>query len=84
MKEAALGGEIRTPTTTGAVMLKIPKGSNTGDTLRLKGKGVKARKGPGDEFVRLKVVMPKAPDAELDSFLAGWTPPASYDPRKEM
>ena len=65
-------------------MLKIPKRSNTGDTLRLKGKGVKARGGAGDEFVRLKVVMPKEPDAELDAFLAGWTPPSSYDPRKEM
>lgn len=84
VKEAALGGEVRTPTTTGAVMLKIPKGSSTGDTMRLKGKGVKARKGAGDELVRLKVVMPKEPDAELDSFLAGWTPKPSYDPRKEM
>jgi DnaJ-class molecular chaperone len=84
VKEAALGGEIRTPTTTGSVMLKIPKGSNAGDTLRLKGKGVKSRRGAGDELVRLKVVMPKEPDAELDSFLAGWTPPSSYDPRREM
>ena len=84
IKEAALGGEVRAPTTTGGVMLKIPKRSNTGDTLRLKGKGVKARGGAGDEFVRLKVVMPKAPDAALDSFLAGWTPPSSYDPRREM
>ena len=84
VKEAALGGEVRTPTTTGGVMLKIPKGSNTGDTLRLRGKGVKSRKGAGDELVRLKVVMPKEPDAELDSFLAGWTPKPGYDPRKEM
>jgi len=84
VKEAALGGEVRAPTTTGGVMLKIPRGSNTGDTLRLRGKGVKTRKGTGDERVRLKVVMPKEPDAELDSFLAGWTPAVSYDPRKEM
>ncbi len=84
VKEAALGGEVRTPTTTGSVMLKIPKLSNTGDVLRLRGKGVKAKTGAGDELVRLKVVMPKEPDAALNSFLAGWTPPASYDPRKEM
>ena len=45
---------------------------------------MKTRRGAGDELVRLKVVMPKEPDAELDSFLAGWTPPASYDPRREM
>jgi DnaJ-class molecular chaperone len=84
VKEAALGGEVRTPTTTGSVMLRIPKQSNTGDTLRLRGKGVKAKAGAGDELVKLKVVMPKTPDAALDAFLADWTPPASYDPRKEM
>jgi DnaJ-class molecular chaperone len=84
VKEAALGGEVRAPTTTGSVMLRVPKGSNTGDTLRLRGKGVKARGKTGDELVKLKVVMPKTPDAELDAFLEGWTPPASYDPRREM
>jgi DnaJ-class molecular chaperone len=84
VKEAALGAEVRAPTTTGSVMLRVPKGSNTGDTLRLKGKGVKRRRGAGDEFVKLKVVMPKPPDAELDAFLERWTPPPSYDPRREM
>ncbi len=84
LKEAALGGEVRAPTTTGSVMLKIPKGSDSGDVLRLKGKGVKRRHGSGDELVTLKVAMPKAPDAELDAFLSKWTPPSSYDPRKEM
>jgi DnaJ-class molecular chaperone len=84
LKEAALGAEVRAPTTTGSVMLKVPKHSNTGDTLRLRGKGVKRRHRAGDEFVKLKVVMPAEPNAELDAFLKGWTPPTSYDPRKEM
>ncbi len=84
IKEAALGGEVRAPTTTGGVMLKIPKGSNTGDRLRLRGKGVKTKSGAGDEFVKLKVVMPKEAEAALETFLAGWTPPASYDPRRGM
>jgi DnaJ-class molecular chaperone len=84
LKEAALGGEVRAPTTTGSVMLKVPKHSNTGDTLRLRGKGVKRRHRAGDEFIKLKVVMPAEPNAELDAFLKGWTPPASYDPRREM
>ncbi len=80
IKEAALGGEVRAPTTTGSVMLRIPKGSNSGDTLRLKGKGVKVRGRAGDEFVRLKVVMPKAPDPELESLLAKWAPPTNTIP----
>jgi DnaJ-class molecular chaperone len=84
VKEAALGAEVKTPTTTGSVMLKIPKRSNTGDVLRLRGKGVKTRARAGDELVKLKVMMPTEAEPELDVFLADWKPPASYDPRKEM
>jgi len=84
VKEAALGGEVRAPTTTGSVMLKIPKRSNTGDVLRLRGKGVKKRDGAGDELVKLKVMMPTEPEPELEAFLAGWKPSLTYDPRKEM
>jgi len=84
VKEAALGAEVRTPTTTGSVMLKIPKRSNTGDVLRLRGKGVKTRARAGDELVKLKVMMPTGAEPELDAFLANWKPAAPYDPRKEM
>ena len=84
VKEAALGAEVRAPTTTGSVMLKIPKRSNTGDMLRLRGKGVKKRDGAGDELVKLKVVMPTEAEPELEAFLANWTPSSNYDPRKEL
>ena len=84
VKEAALGAEVRTPTTTGSVMLKIPKRSNTGDVLRLRGKGVKTHARAGDELVKLKVMMPTEAEPELDAFLADWKPSAAYDPRKEM
>ena len=84
LPEAVLGAEVRAPTPGGSVVLKVPKGSNTGDVLRLKGKGVKRRDGAGDELVKLKVMMPPAPNAELEAFLSGWKPPEAYDPRKEM
>ena len=84
VKEAALGAEVRTPTTTGSVMLKVPKRSNAGDVLRLRGKGVKKRDGAGDELVKLRVTMPTQPEPELEAFLADWTPASNYDPRKEM
>ena len=84
LKEAALGGEVRAPTPTGSVMLKIPKRSNTGDVLRIRGKGVKKRDGAGDELVKLKVMMPTEPEPELEAFIAGWKPSPTYDPRKEM
>ncbi|MDE2445972.1 MAG: DnaJ domain-containing protein [Alphaproteobacteria bacterium] len=81
IKEAALGGPVKVPTSTGSVMLNIPKASNTGALLRLKGKGVA---GKGDQFVKLKIVLPQMPDAALNDFLSDWSPDASYDPRKEM
>jgi len=84
LKEAVLGGEVRAPTPTGSVMLKVPKRSNTGDVLRLKGKGVRTGRRAGDEMIRLKIMTPTEPDPELERFLADWTPPAGYDPRKGM
>ena len=84
VKEAALGAEVRAPTTTGSVFLKVPKRSNTGDVLRLKGKGVKRRDAAGDELVKLRVMMPTEPEPELEAFLASWSPLPNYDPRKEM
>lgn len=83
ISEAILGGKVKAPTTTGAVMVTVPKGSSTGSTLRLKGKGVARRDGShGDELIKLKVMTPPAPDAELDAFLSKWTP--NYDPRRDM
>ena len=84
IKEAALGAEVRAPTTTGRVMLRIPKRSNSGDMLRLRGKGVKRRSGAGDELVKLRVAMPTEAEPELEAFLTNWTPASAYDPRKEL
>lgn len=84
LAEAALGGRIKVPTPTGPVLLTVPKGSNTGSTLRLKGKGVPRRGSYGDEFVKLKVMLPTEPNPELEAFLSKWTPGTSYDPRGDM
>ncbi len=81
IKEAALGGPVRTPTATGAVMLNIPANANFGTQLRLKGKGVAGR---GDQIVKLRIVMPEAPDAKLNEFLKDWQPVTSDDPRREI
>jgi len=84
VKEAVLGARIRVPTPTGPVMVIVPKGSNTGTILRLKGKGVSRQGGHGDELIKLKVMLPPGPNPELESFLADWAPGTSYDPRKDM
>lgn len=84
LTEAVLGSRVRVPTPAGAVTLTIPKGSNTGAVLRLKGKGVPRPGSHGDELVRLKVILPSQPDAELEAFLATWKPETNYDPRRDM
>src|SRR5208283_748333 len=82
--EAALGAEVKAQTPSGHVLLKIPKGSNTGTVLRLKGKGVSRGERRGDELVRLQVMMPTQPEPELEAFLSSWRPATRYDPRREM
>jgi curved DNA-binding protein len=59
---AILGGKIEVPTLTGTVKMTIPKGSETGKTLRLKGKGMPTYNKPsqfGDLLVQLNVILPK-------------------------
>jgi DnaJ-class molecular chaperone len=84
ISEAALGGEVKAPMPSGGVLLKIPKGSNTGSTLRLKGKGVARGERRGDGLVKLKIMMPTKSEPELDAFLATWKPQSDYDPRRDM
>ena len=58
---AVLGGEVRVPTLTGDVKLKIPPGSQNGQTFRLRGKGMPRLRRPaehGDLYVRLDVRLP--------------------------
>ena len=58
--EAALGAEINVPTLDGSVRLKIPSGTTTGQTFRVREKGVPRTKGkPGDLLVTVEVAVPK-------------------------
>jgi curved DNA-binding protein len=58
--EAALGGEVELQTLSGNVTLKIPAGANSGQKMRLKGKGLPNPRGDaGDLFAELRIVSPK-------------------------
>jgi len=81
LNEAVLGARISAPTIHGPVTVTIPKAANTGMTLRLKDKGIKAGGTTGHQFVTLKVVLPKQPDPALTEFIAGWAKEHAYDPR---
>jgi molecular chaperone DnaJ len=57
--EAALGGTIKVPTIAGnTVSLKVPAGSSSGKTLRVKGRGVERRGAAGDMLVTLEITVP--------------------------
>jgi DnaJ-class molecular chaperone len=75
------GAKVKVPTVDGAVMLSIPKGSSSGRTLRLKGKGFTGKAGVrGDQLVTLQVDVP-ADDSELASFIEGWSRKGKSNPR---
>jgi DnaJ-class molecular chaperone len=85
LKEAVHGGKVKVPTPTGAVMMTIPKGSNTGSMLRLRGKGAPRKSGGhGDELIILKVMLPSSPDPGLEELVSKWSPEKDDDLRGEM
>ena len=86
LAEAVLGGKVAVPTIDGPVTLTIPKGSNSGTTLRLRGKGIlDPRTGQrGDQYVKLKLVLPRTADPELEEFVRRWSAAHASDPRAGM
>ncbi len=82
--EAVLGGKVEVPTITGRVFATVPPGANSGQILRLKGRGVKTKRGHGDQLVKLEVVMPERIDSELKAFAEEWREKHRYDPRRKL
>jgi DnaJ-class molecular chaperone len=72
LEDAVLGGTVRVPTLDGAVELSIPPYSSSGQTLRLKGKGLPATDGAGDLFATIEITIPKDPDLELEMLMKRW------------
>ena len=69
--EAVLGTAVSVPTLTQPVTLKVPAGSRSGRVLRVRGRGVPARSGPGDLLVTVDVAVPSEPSpAELEAVRA--------------
>lgn len=72
LKEAVAGAAVRVPTPEGPVNLKVPAGSSSGKTLRLKDRGFHGKTMRGDLLVTLMIEIPGS-DAKLAEFVAGWT-----------
>jgi DnaJ-class molecular chaperone len=84
LAEAVLGARVSVPTVTGPVTMTIPTGSDTGQQLRLRGKGMQRKGKPGDQIVTLRVTIGHSSDRELAEFLEKWAPRHPVDPRQEM
>ena len=80
--DAVLGGKVQAPTPEGSVTLNVPAGSNSGSTLRLKGRGLADAQGRrGDLLARLVVTLPDKPDADLSRIAEEWRRDRPYAPR---
>ena len=81
--EAALGATVHVPTLGGRVQLKVPPGSQSGQRLRLKGRGLPGTLA-GDQYVELKIVTPVARDAAARSFYERMARELPFDPRADL
>ena len=82
--DAVLGGKVQAATPEGPVTLSVPKGSNSGSVLRLRGRGMPTlRGGRGDLLARLVVTLPDSPDAALEALAETWRKDRPYTPRRK-
>lgn len=81
--EAALGATVTVPTLGGAVDLKVPKGSQSGQKLRLKGRGLPGTPA-GDQFVTLQVVVPPASSPEAEALYRRMAETLPMNPRERF
>ena len=82
--DAVLGGKVEAPTPDGPVTLTVPKGANSGQILRLKGRGLgdPGTGKRGDLLARLMVMLPDTVDPELQGFAEQWKADRPYTPRR--
>jgi molecular chaperone DnaJ len=83
--EAALGTTVRVPTMDGAVTLKIPAGTASGRTFRIRGRGVPKRSGgSGDLLVTAEVAVPKNLPGDAKEALEKYAVAQPDDPRPQI
>ncbi len=81
--EAALGASVTVPTLGGSVEMQIPPGSQSGQKLRLRGRGLPGSPA-GDQYVQLKVVLPSASLPEAKALYEQMRAKLNFDPRADF
>jgi molecular chaperone DnaJ len=87
LSEAALGAKVEVPTIDGRALLRIPPGTQCGQKLRLREKGVPSavKEGQrGDEIVSIQTVTPKVSDEKSKEILRELAKLNPEDPREEL
>ncbi len=82
--EAALGANVEVPTMDGPVTLKIPAGTSTGRTFRIRGKGAPKKGGNGDLLVTVRVDVPSKLSREEKQLLQQLQEVRRDSPRKRL
>jgi curved DNA-binding protein len=78
--EAALGAAVTVPTLGGAVAMQIPAGAQSGQKLRLRGRGLPGQPA-GDQYVQLKVVLPPADTPQAQALYEEMRAKLNFNPR---
>ena len=81
--EAALGATIKVPTMAGEVHLKLPKLTQSGKKMRLKGRGLPGHP-PGDQYINLTIVIPLEDNKEAEEHYEALAKILDFNPRDEM
>jgi molecular chaperone DnaJ len=84
--EATLGAKIEVPTIDGRSLVRIPPGTDSGKTLRLKEKGVPSARGGarGDQYVEIQVVVPQPTDERVRNLMKELESIAPENPRQDL
>ncbi len=86
LEEAVLGARIRVPTVAGSVEVAVPRGTNSGTILRLRGKGLERAggKAAGDQLIHLVIKLPQGEDPDLEDFVKRRRGKVAFDPRESF
>lgn len=82
--EAALGAKITVPTLAGSVAMTVPKNAKSGQTLRLKGRGLSNLQATGDQYVAFQIVTPEAKTEEQIQLYQTMEKIMPFQPREHL
>ena len=85
--EAALGTKVEVPTIDGPAVVRIPPGTQTGQTFRLRGKGTPSLRNPGmrgDQYIEVKIRVPRIADERSKEILRELSRLNPENPRKDL